>query len=103
MADATISGIEYTITGNANAAVSALDKLTKSLQRLKGASSNGLQLDNVSKSVAALGAATKSISGEGVRHITSLALALALAKTVSSYVLLPSLPTISSPAECSLR
>lgn len=76
MADATISGIEYTITGNANAAVSALDKLAKSLQRLKGASSNGLQLGNVSKSVAALGAATKSISGEGVRHITSLALAL---------------------------
>lgn len=74
----TIESLQLEIQSNSKSAVSGIDALTQSLEKLRSATKGGLGLGSVSKQIKEIGSATNSIDSSSANKISDLAKAVQL-------------------------
>ena len=74
----TIESLELEIKSNSKNAISGLDALAQSLEKIKTATKGGLGLSSVAKQIGAIGNATNSINASSANALTGLANAIKL-------------------------
>ena len=74
----TIESLELEIQSNSQSAVSGIDALTQSLEKLRSATKGGLGLGSVSKQLKEISNATNSINSNAISNVSGLAKAIQL-------------------------
>lgn len=94
MADnATFEGIEFTIKEDSSAAVASIDRLSKSLQSLKGVTSGSLTgLTRIATSITKISASLSGLNGSAIAKVNQLSASLNKLGSVSGVKLSSSLP-----------
>lgn len=94
MADnATFEGIEFTIKEDSSAAVASLDRLSKSLQNLKGVTSGSLTgLTRIATSISKINTSLSGLNGSTIAKVNQLSASLNKLGSVSGVKLSSSLP-----------
>lgn len=74
----TIESLQIEIEASSKTAVSGIDALTSSLEKLRAATKGGVGLSSISKNIREIGTATNSINSNSVTNITGLTKAIQL-------------------------